>query len=265
MEKYISLIKNDVLTNDLPSEACAFNGAYLEDLIDGYRTLTTSGRESLDIVHHTSGNIIGRDGEIEFGSNIPAREIEIEFSLVANTAEELIQKYDTLKNILRNHYGNHEMVFKDDPNYRFFGKLLMIDRPPKGKKKVVSMMTFICYDPYKYTDIKTVTGNVFNDDELLGYEAKIEQITYTLTAGGSNPRLTNTTLGLPIAVKGDYLSGDKLIFDFMQAKIYKGLENITKDLMPEISYFPDFILKDRDNLTTNISGTIEIKYRGKRL
>ena len=47
----------------LPSEAFTINGKYIENQIDGYRTLNVSGREALspDVACNTSGI---RDGDI---------------------------------------------------------------------------------------------------------------------------------------------------------------------------------------------------------
>ena len=50
------------ITNSLPSEAVSINGQYIENVLSGYRTLYTKGRESLGV--EITANSVGiADGE----------------------------------------------------------------------------------------------------------------------------------------------------------------------------------------------------------
>lgn len=263
--RYISFQKNTTSISELPSEACLFNGVYLEELVKGYSTLTTRGRNTLEVTQHLSGEIIGRDGEIDFGSNIPSRSIEVTYMLRADTPENLVVSFDIIKNYLRNQ-GQLEMVFNDDPDYRFYGRLTGITEPTEGTLFVKGTMTFNCLDPYKYSVPKTFNGGTLADTSLMDYQVKIEKIEVTLSGSASLVKITNSTTGETISITGSFISGDKVTFDFLQTKIFKGLLNITKDLAWESSSFPDMRIKNGDNIVVSPStATTVITYRGKRL
>lgn len=261
---YSNIQKNNIITSELPSEACSFNDLFLEELVEGYRTLTTRGRNTLEVTHHLSGKIIGRDGEIDFGSNIPSRLLEITYKLEADTPQELNAKFDVIKNYLRNQ-GRLEIVFDDDEEFRFFGKLKSITEPTEGSIRVVGIIALICVDPYKYTRVKTFTGGTLSDASLMDYPAKIEKIVVTLSTAATLVKVTNSANANTITVTGAFARGDKITFDFLKTKIYKGLIDITKDLAFESSYFPDMTIKNGNNITVSPTATMLITYRGQRL
>lgn len=83
----------------LPSEALQINGEYIENMIDGYRTLTVSGREAMTQEIETYG--IGvRDGEKFKSRRYPARTITVTYRMMADFAEDFREKYNLLGSIL---------------------------------------------------------------------------------------------------------------------------------------------------------------------
>ena len=72
---------NDIASGStLPEEAMCFNGVYIENEIEGYRTLSVSGRE-LMASEIGSTTIDGRNGAEFRHSTYPARTITVRYQL----------------------------------------------------------------------------------------------------------------------------------------------------------------------------------------
>ena len=71
----------------LPSESLKINGEYIENQINGYRTLNVSGRESLspELSYFETGV---RDGSVLNSKRYPARTIVVTYQLIADTNED---------------------------------------------------------------------------------------------------------------------------------------------------------------------------------
>ena len=77
-------------------EALSIDGAFLEDHIAGYHTLTVSGRESIEYSVSDQDRPIGVNGMDYYGKRMGAREIVVAYQMMANTASELMQQYRAL-------------------------------------------------------------------------------------------------------------------------------------------------------------------------
>ena len=75
---------NEVSEGTLPSEALKINGKYIENLIDGYRTLSVSGREALSPELETYETGV-RDGSIIQSKRYPARTIIVTYQIIAKS------------------------------------------------------------------------------------------------------------------------------------------------------------------------------------
>ena len=139
----------------LPSEAMNFNGVYLEDEIDGYRTLAVSGREL--IAYDISDNpISGGDGSRFLGAYLPTRTITVQYSLDSGSPEELRDKFNVLNQLLSKKQA--VVSFNDEPDYEFIGTFGGSGGVPEGKLNVIGTFDIICSDPYKYKKAQTITG-----------------------------------------------------------------------------------------------------------
>ena len=96
---------------DLPKEAVKINGQYLEDMIEGYRTITTTGREALPI-QMDSFSIGTSDGETIKGSRYPVREITVEFMLEGSSLEDFRDRMEHLNNLLS--LEEADFIFNDE-------------------------------------------------------------------------------------------------------------------------------------------------------
>ena len=78
------------MTIRLPDEAVNINGVFLDNAIDGFTTLTVSGRDSLsyDITSENAGS--SGTGELFLGKRLESRNLTINFKLVTSSASDLI-------------------------------------------------------------------------------------------------------------------------------------------------------------------------------
>lgn len=135
----------------LPSEALQINGEYIEDLIQGYRTLTVEGREALspEVLTYETGI---RDGSTLQGKRYPARIIRITYQLIAATNEDFRAAYNKLARILD--VENAELIFNDEKDKFFVGTPCLIGEVEPGKNSVVGVFEILCADPFKYSVIE---------------------------------------------------------------------------------------------------------------
>lgn len=137
----------------LGGEAMSVDGVYIEDKVEGYRTLTVSGRESLEYTVTDDDRPVGVDGMEYYGKRQKSRTLSITFELLAPTAYTFMQRYRALKNFCKGE--NRKLRFADEPNAHYTGTLLAVDEPDAGSLRVVAKMTFYCADPYLVSDLTT--------------------------------------------------------------------------------------------------------------
>lgn len=137
------------MTIRLPDEAVNINSAFLDNEIDGFTTVTVSGRDSLsyDITSEKAGS--SGTGELFLGKRLESRNLTINFKLVTSSASDLIAKFTTLKSMLS---GDLIVKFNDDINKYYKGTLSEIDNPPEGALTFVSSFEIYCADPICYSE-----------------------------------------------------------------------------------------------------------------
>lgn len=132
----------------LPSEALKINGEYIENLIDGYRTLNVSGREALspELSYFETGI---RDGATFNSKRFPPRIITVTYQLSASTNIAFRTAYNKLGEILN--VEDAELIFNDEPDKFFIGTPETIEEVEPGINIVTSSFTILCLDPFKYS------------------------------------------------------------------------------------------------------------------
>lgn len=135
----------------LPSEALQINGEYIENMIDGYRTLTVSGREAMTQELETY-EIGIRDGEKLKSRRYPARTITVTYQLIADSPEDFREKYNLLGSILN--VKDAELIFADEPDKYFTGTPTEVGEVDPGRNAVIGEIQFYCADPFKYSVIE---------------------------------------------------------------------------------------------------------------
>lgn len=132
----------------LPSEAVMINGVYLENVIDGYRTLYVKGRETLS-PEVELGEVGVRDGAYLKNRRFPARVLTVGYQLVASTTGEFNLAFQKLNDYLN--VTDAEIIFADETDKYLTGTPSGYDEVPEGQLSVKSEFTIVCADPFKYS------------------------------------------------------------------------------------------------------------------
>ena len=147
-----------------PAEAACFNGKWLDDEIDGFRTLNIQGRELL------GKDIDTRDAKKKYGEEFERaayrpRTIVVTYQLKAESSELFRERYNELNGLLSAEQA--QLVFYDEPDKHFIATKASNDEVAPGLNSVIGTIEFYCADPAKYsTTLKEFTASV-NDDGVL--------------------------------------------------------------------------------------------------
>lgn len=133
---------------DLPSEALKLNGEYIENQIEGYRTLYVAGREILsqELTTYETGV---RDGSNLSYRRYPSRTITVGYQLIAEDNDAFREAYNKLNALLD--VEDAEMIFADEPDKFFRGTPSGAGDVDPGKNAVKGEIEFTCTDPFKYS------------------------------------------------------------------------------------------------------------------
>lgn len=150
--------------NVLPSEALKINGKYIEDLIEGYRTLNVSGREALspELLTIETGS---RDGSKLKSKRYPERFITVRYQLIAKSNEEFREAYNKLGGILN--VEDAELIFHDEEDKYFIGTPYSIGEVDPGRNSVVGEFEILCVDPFKYSVVEYEAEASLDDSSVL--------------------------------------------------------------------------------------------------
>lgn len=139
------------------------NGEYVEETIVGYRTSFVSGRDDLafSLDEYSIDNV---DGAKYVGKKTNSRTLTVYYALVADTKQQHITLFDSLKSIL--YKDNSKFIFKDDSNIYFIGTVESITSNPVNTSgsdayACAGEISIRCSDPFKYsTTITSVTATM---------------------------------------------------------------------------------------------------------
>lgn len=151
----------------LPSEAMKINGEYIENQIEGYRTLTVSGREALSPDVYSMGTGF-RDGTRLQSKRYPERIIVVQYQLIAKSNEEFREAYNKLGRILD--VEDAELIFNDEQDKFFIGTPCIIGSVDPGKNAVVGEFEILCTDPFKYSVVEYVAEASDKSGVLIDYK-----------------------------------------------------------------------------------------------
>jgi len=158
---------NTTSSTPLLAEALSIDGEYIENQVTGYRTLSVSGRESLEYDVTDQDRPLGIDGMEYYGKRQPSRTITVEFFLQADTAADFMVRYRALKSFCKG--DNRELRFADEPNAHYVGTLVSMDEPDSGMLSVVGTMEFYCADPHLIADEITEVTAVLENGVLTAH------------------------------------------------------------------------------------------------
>lgn len=146
----------------LPEEALQINGQYIENLIEGYRTLNVQGREALSAEVSTEPAGL-RAGSAYISRKYPERVITVRYQLICSTAEAFREAYNTLASILD--VEESKLIFADETDKYFIGIPGALEDVEPGRNAVVSTIQFVCPDPFKYS-VEEYDAEVLQDGTL---------------------------------------------------------------------------------------------------
>lgn len=148
----MGLISIDYAGPAVSDKAMSINGATLEALVPGYRTIDVSGREPWQETIDTI-QIDTVDGVRFRRKRMDARTISVSYSLIALTPEAFLTRYNALNAALN--FEQAEIVFADESDKYFIGTFQKITREHVSRVAATGTITIYCSDPYKYSTTET--------------------------------------------------------------------------------------------------------------
>lgn len=162
MYAFVNTVNSGIVGTNLPTEAMSYNGVYLENEIDGYRTLSVTGRELMESeVKHTE--IDGMDGSYYRYKTTPARTITVKYQLRARGSREFREAYNKMNKLLSGEQV--KVVFNDESDKYFIGTKTSNTQVDGGSNNVIGEIEIYCSDPCKYSTTEkefTDTDGVLN-------------------------------------------------------------------------------------------------------
>ena len=167
-------------TVSLPTEAVSLNGTYLENIIEGYRTLYVSGRESLATELNTFSVGVA-DGENFKGRRYPSRVLTIGFQLLCPDEAEFRLRFNQLNNILS--IEEADFIFNDERDKFFTGYPVMDAEIEPGLNNVTGEWHIYCLYPFK----RSIAPITKSTDDASGVTISGNTATFTFDYDGVIP------------------------------------------------------------------------------
>lgn len=167
-------------TVSLPTEAVSLNGTYLENIIEGYRTLYVKGRESLATELNTFSVGVA-DGENFKGRRYPSRVLTIGFQLLCPDEAEFRLRFNQLNNILS--IEEADFIFNDERDKFFTGYPVMDADIEPGLNNVTGEWHIYCLYPFK----RSIAPVVKSTDDASGVTISGNTATFVFDYDGVIP------------------------------------------------------------------------------
>lgn len=148
MYAFVNTVNSGVVGTNLPTEAMSYNGVYLENEIDGYRTLSVTGRELMES-EVTDQEIDGMDGSYYRYKTTPARTITVKYQLRARGSREFRDAFNKMNKLLSGEQV--KVIFNDETDKYFIGTKTSNTQVDGGSNNVIGEIEIYCSDPRKYS------------------------------------------------------------------------------------------------------------------
>ena len=262
MYDYASLGKLDrEITTLVPSDNLLINGQPLNNLIEGYRHLTVTGRGLLGQNVSTT-KVPGRRGVWVDDFSDQERTLEIKYQLKAENSYQMRDKFAKLNRILRTHApsGFLEISFRDEPDFIYYGYFNGSDSLEEKSLSIVSKFSLLIPDGYKKKRPQSSTGPISLVDAL---EVLPDSITVTPTKVTNQLQIVNGSKVLSFA--GTYTPGKDIVisFDPDEIKITFGGRNILSEL-ERFSPLENFTVRNGDTITAVNATVKKVVWRDER-
>lgn len=148
MYAFVDTVNSGIVGTNLPTEAMSYNGVYLENEIDGYRTLSVTGRELMES-EVTDQEIDGMDGSYYRYKTTPARTITVRYQLLARGSREFRDAFNKINKLLSGEQV--KVIFNDESDKYFIGTKTSNTQVDGGSNNVIGEIEIYCSDPRKYS------------------------------------------------------------------------------------------------------------------
>lgn len=148
MYAFVDTVNSGIVGTNLPTEAMSYNGVYLENEIDGYRTLSVTGRELMES-EVTDQEIDGMDGSYYRYKTTPARTIAVRYQLLARGSREFRDAFNKMNKLLSGEQV--KVIFNDESDKYFIGTKTSNTQVDGGSNNVIGEIEIYCSDPCKYS------------------------------------------------------------------------------------------------------------------
>lgn len=162
MYAFVDTVNSGIVGTNLPTEAMSYNGVYLENEIDGYRTLSVTGRELMES-EVTDQEVDGMDGSYYRYKTTPARTITIKYQLRARGSREYREAFNKMNKLLSGEQV--KVIFNDESDKYFIGTKTSNTQVDGGSNNVIGEIEIYCSDPRKYSTTEkefTATDGILN-------------------------------------------------------------------------------------------------------
>ncbi len=253
-------INRKIETEPLPIEALNYGGHWLDQEIDGYMTLSTSGRNEFSRQINAADRV--DDGAVYLSSRVESKKITVTFQLLASTIEQYNERLKKLKQLL--FQPNQPFYFADLQQYHFVGtaSALTLDSETLNTTGKIELSLA---DPYLHGNVKTIIGSGTQikviDSELV-YPQTPDKLTFTPTKAVAN--LTITCDGKKISLSVGVDAGQAVVIDFDNLNLsindVDNLMGLTLD-----SNLSDFYITNGSTISINATGSYKLEYEVKQL
>jgi predicted phage tail component-like protein len=148
MYAFVDTVNSGIVGTNLPTEAMSYNGVFLENEIDGYRTLSVTGRELMES-EVTDQEIDGMDGSYYRYKTTPARTITVKYQLRARGSREFRDAFNKMNKLLSSEQV--KVIFNDESDKYFIGTKTSNTQVDGGSNNVIGEIEIYCTDPRKYS------------------------------------------------------------------------------------------------------------------
>lgn len=266
MYNFTDTNKASTANNTLPTEALKFNGEWFDRVIPEFRTLSVSGRETMQ------AEVLNRDNTTTHGKRFirkqyPPRIITVRYRLEATSPTDFRNAFNLLNSKLN--VDEKQIIFNDEPIKYFVGTRQGMGETEPGLNCVTGEIEFYCSDPFKYSTTYTeVTmnksqGQVITADTVVPTPVIIVITpTFNITSMQLKGVATSTTTGKdsPIIIK-NVQDGQAITIDGEACTVKQGNANKFNDT--DMWEFPTFKPGSNSIICDNNKCNITFKYRAR--
>lgn len=245
----------EVEANQLPSVAINFNGKWLDNEIEAFRTLKVSGRETISV---ELDMVEVRNGTLVLDERLPHRNIVITYLMDSKSNTDFQDDFKALRKFLTSD-KEIPIKFNDEPNTWYFGRLSAMETVDDDKNNVIGQFTITCPSPFKFGELQT--GSTVEIETF--YPTQPE--TLTLMVDETTNKIQIKHNGYTISATGTFNAGSKVVFYFGQEEMTMMVNGVESTYMIDLnSDFENFELKQGQSITS-AQGTVTATMRERRL